>query len=125
MDADYATLTEKEKQTLRLLVSGHDAKSMARELGLSVHTVNERLRDARRKIGVSSSREAARLLREAEFNAPQSFGDTHLGDATRPVGAQIAAGHQTGDAILRRRWLVGAVNSGNKRGHSVPGSFSS
>ena len=49
-------LTEKEKQTLRLIVRGHDAKSTARSLGLSVHTINERLRDARRKLAVSSSR---------------------------------------------------------------------
>ena len=33
-------LTEKEKQTLRLIVRGHDAKSVARSLGLSVHTIN-------------------------------------------------------------------------------------
>src|SRR3546814_10526644 len=59
-------LTEKEKETLRLLVDGHDAKSMARHLGLSVHTINERLRDARRKMSASSSREAARQLREIE-----------------------------------------------------------
>ena len=59
-------LTEKEKATLRLIVRGHDAKSIARELGLSVHTINERLRDARRKMEVSSSRAAARLLFEAE-----------------------------------------------------------
>lgn len=59
-------LSEKEKQTLRLIVRGHDAKSTARTLGLSVHTINERLRDARRKMAVSSSREAARLLLEAE-----------------------------------------------------------
>ena len=52
----YQALTEKEKETLRLLVSGYDAKSMARQLGLSVHTINERLRDARRKMAVSSSR---------------------------------------------------------------------
>ena len=32
----YATLTEREKQTLRLIVRGHDAKSVARSLGLSV-----------------------------------------------------------------------------------------
>lgn len=49
-------LTEKEKQTLRLIVRGHDAKSVAVTLGLSVHTINERLRDARRKLAVSSSR---------------------------------------------------------------------
>lgn len=59
-------LSEKEKQTLRLIVRGHDAKSTARTLGLSVHTINERLREARRKMSVSSSREAARLLLEAE-----------------------------------------------------------
>lgn len=74
------TLTEKEKETLRLLLRGHDAKSSARELGLSVHTVNERLRDARRKLGVSSSREAARRLPEAQADAPQLLGDTLLGD---------------------------------------------
>ena len=65
----FWALTEKEKQTLRLIVCGHDAKSVARSLGLSVHTINERLRDARRKMAVSSSREAARLLLDAEGGA--------------------------------------------------------
>lgn len=54
--------TEREKEILRLLNGGHDAKSIARTLQLSVHTVNERLRSARRKARVMSSREAARLL---------------------------------------------------------------
>jgi DNA-binding CsgD family transcriptional regulator len=76
-------LTEKEKQTLRLLLEGHDAKSMARHLGLSVHTINERLRDARRKLSVSTSKEAARLLRQREA-APQSLGDATFGDAPPP-----------------------------------------
>jgi DNA-binding CsgD family transcriptional regulator len=76
-------LTEKEKQTLRLLLEGHDAKSMARHLDLSVHTINERLRDARRKLSVSTSKEAARLLRQREA-APQSLGDTRFGDAPPP-----------------------------------------
>lgn len=71
-------LTEKEKETLRLLLVGHDAKSMARHFDLSVHTINERLRDARRKLAVSSSKEAARLLREAEGTTPEILGDTAL-----------------------------------------------
>lgn len=54
-------LTEREIAALRLLASGYDVKSAAAELGVSVHSINERLRDARRKLGVSSSREAARL----------------------------------------------------------------
>lgn len=74
-------LTDKEKETLRLLLRGHDAKSSARALGLSVHTVNERLRDARRKLGVTSSREAARIVLAADTNAPDTLGDKPLGDA--------------------------------------------
>ena len=79
---DLSTLTTREKQTLRLILDGYDAKSAARQLGLSVHTVNERLRDARRKLSVSSSKEAARLLRQAE-GTPEIPGDKHFGDATR------------------------------------------
>lgn len=87
------TLTEKEKQALRLLVTGYDAKSMARRLGLSVHTINERLRDARRKLGTSSSREAARMLREVEAADPELFGDKALGDA--PVSATMEHLHSS------------------------------
>jgi DNA-binding CsgD family transcriptional regulator len=79
-------LTDKEKQTLRLLLGGHDAKSSARALGLSVHTVNERLREARRKLGTTSSREAARLLLAQEGGTPESLGDKAFGDA--PGGGQ-------------------------------------
>ena len=79
LDALSDTLTEREKAALRLLLRGHDAKSSARELGISVHTVNERLREARRKLGTTSSREAARRLLEAE--TPESLTDKQLGDA--------------------------------------------
>ena len=69
---------------------------MARELGLSVHTINERLRAARRKLGVSSSREAARLLGEAERAIPNSLGDNNLGVAGTGTGMdrkRQGAGH--------------------------------
>ena len=75
------TLTDKEKQTLRLIVRGHDAKSAARELELSVHTINERLRTARRKLDVTSSREAARLLLEHENGTDKNSVYEALGDA--------------------------------------------
>lgn len=81
MSVGHQALTEKEKQTLRLIVRGYDAKSMARHLGLSIHTVNERLRDARRKLQVSSSREAARLLFDSEGNDPQNLADKQIGEA--------------------------------------------
>lgn len=72
-------LSERERETLRLLRAGYDAKSIATQLDLSVHTINERLRDCRRKLGVSSSREAARLLAEAEPLDPNSLVYERLG----------------------------------------------
>jgi DNA-binding CsgD family transcriptional regulator len=109
MTQSYHALTEKEKQTLRLLLTGHDAKSMARHLGLSVHTVNERLRDARRKLSVSSSKAAARLLREAEGADPETFGDNGIGDAgAAPTGQQD---DQPGARSFepRKAWAIGGL----------------
>jgi len=110
------SLTEKEKQTLRLIVRGHDAKSTARSLGLSVHTINERLRDARRKMAVSSSREAARLLLEAEAGTPasphpQSLGDTGIGEDPRHSGMDQETAPINGAGRARRlpRILIGVL----------------
>lgn len=104
------TLTEKEKQTLRLMGRGHDAKSMARHLGLSVHTVNERLRAARRKLSVSSSREAARRLLDDERGTPNSFGDELLGEAGphSPLAREAAAIDRRG-RTPRATWVIAGV----------------
>lgn len=80
MATGFQALTDKEKETLRLIGRGHDAKSMARHLNLSVHTVNERLRDARRKLEVSSSREAARRLLDTEGEEPKNRVDKGIGE---------------------------------------------
>ncbi len=106
-------LTEKEKQTLRLMVRGHDAKSIARSLDLSVHTINERLRDARRKLAVSSSREAARLLLEAEGDrpapSPEISADAAIGgDGDRAPVDQEAAPIGVG-RTYRRPWIIAGV----------------
>ena len=76
---DVQNLTPRQKEILRLLLNGYDAKSAGRELGISVHTVNEHLREARRHLGVSSSREAARMLRQAEGTPPNVMGPDRLG----------------------------------------------
>lgn len=110
MTDGHLALTEKERETLRLLVQGYDAKSMARHLGLSVHTVNERLRDARRKMATSSSREAARLLREAEEQTPELLGDKVFGGASAALGPQMSGQPAQGRGILRRTgWIVGGI----------------
>lgn len=78
-----ARLTERERDVLRLLVRGHDVKSIARELSISTTAANERLRSARLKLGVSSSREAARIL-AAEEGDPSFAVDMQTGV---PIGA--------------------------------------
>ncbi|WP_086606718.1 helix-turn-helix domain-containing protein [Erythrobacter donghaensis] len=57
-----AALSDKEREILRLLAGGHTVKSIAAQLGRSEASINERLREARRKTGVGSSRELARQL---------------------------------------------------------------
>ena len=57
-----AELTDKELEVLRLLTAGHTIKSIATALDRSEASINERLRDARRKTGIGSSRELARLV---------------------------------------------------------------
>lgn len=110
MALGYQALTEKEKQTLRLILRGHDAKSLARHLGLSVHTVNERLRDARRKLEVSSSRAAARLLLEKEGRVPESLGDGDLGEVAE---APDVEGTAQPDALAKTKtrfaWGIAGV----------------
>jgi len=63
---DLSRLNDSERRVLSLLAEGHTAKTVARELNLTPAAVNERLREARRKAGVGSSRELARLLKSQE-----------------------------------------------------------
>jgi len=62
LPSSLAALSDKELEILRLLMTGHTVKTIASQLGRSEASVNERLRDARRKTGIGSSRELARLL---------------------------------------------------------------
>ena len=109
MATNIDALTEKEKQTLRLIVRGHDAKSIARELDLSIHTINERLRDVRRKMAVSSSREAARALFEEEGADPDSFGDKQIGEALTAQPVDQLAVPENGAGPKRPWFLLGVA----------------
>ncbi|AWW73365.1 hypothetical protein CD351_02865 [Erythrobacter sp. KY5] len=105
------SLTEKEKETLRLMARGHDAKSAASELALSVHTINERLRNARRKLDVTSSREAARILLESETAAlagtPKNSAYEQIGDA--PDTDTRDHSSNTKHRPNRAAWIGGAI----------------
>jgi DNA-binding CsgD family transcriptional regulator len=111
MTTGLDALSDKEKDALRLLLRGHDAKSSVRELGLSVHTVNERLREARRKLGTTSSRQAARVLMAAERDTPESLTDKQLGDAREgaPAAGMMASATRRSAGTRSAAILVGVT----------------
>jgi DNA-binding CsgD family transcriptional regulator len=100
-------LSEREREVLRLLARGHDAKSSAAALGTSIHSVNERLRDARQKLGVSSSREAARILAASEESGDKNLGAEKIGVGTPPGISAHSDGHRRSNQRSRLQIMGG------------------
>lgn len=115
MDDALRALSEREKEALRLLAGGHDAKSVARHLGLSIHTVNERLRSARGKMGLTSSRAVARRLAEAEARTeteqPKFLGDKQFGDDAMVRGVGTVTSLQSRRGLFAPRWIIGGLTA--------------
>lgn len=132
-DAPFG-LSDKECAVLRLLTRGHDVKSAAAALGLSVHTVNERLREARSKTGASSSRGAARLLAEQED--PAKSVPAEIGVRAAPRASDLLPAPQVAATVGSRfpsRWefyamtlllaaimIAVGVHGGDKAAPSAP-----
>ena len=57
-------LTGREKQVLQLIANGAPRKTIARELGISLHTANDHVKAVYRKLNVSSSVAATRIAIE-------------------------------------------------------------
>lgn len=88
-DVIFAKLNQRQRECLRLVYRNLEAKEIARELGLSPHTVVEHLRDARRVLGASRSMHAARLL--AEYEGDNRIGSDPVGVAADSRSAMIGA----------------------------------
>ncbi|TCM04721.1 DUF4019 domain-containing protein [Sphingomonas sp. PP-CC-3G-468] len=107
---DQTPLSDREKEALRLLLVGYDAKSIANTLGLSVHTVNDRLRDSRRKLGVSSSREAARRLAEIDGGTPNFIGAKGIGEVeAASLVERTREPASPRSPVHRLAWLTGGM----------------
>lgn len=61
----FPSLTEAEAECLRRVLAHQTAKEMARDLGISHHAVEKRLKRARQKLGAATSLEAAREYGQA------------------------------------------------------------
>ena len=117
MAAGVDQLTDRERDVLRLLLAGHTAKSAAAELDLSVHTINDYLREARKKLGVSSSREAARILGEHETSppqnrphaAPENLAPQQMGMGAAPIAANTPMPSATPAGRRALPWIIGGI----------------
>ena len=74
-------LSDLEKEVLRLFLVSSDQKDLARRIGRSPATVEQRLTRARRKLGVARSLDAALLLAEREGS--KTYGTAIYGDSLR------------------------------------------
>lgn len=92
----FVTLSDSELQVLRLLAAGHTVKSIAAALNRSEASINERLRDARRKSGIGSSRELARMI------DAQKIWDKNSDLSTQAMPPQVRQGPpESGSAKLK------------------------
>jgi len=91
MTGSIDSLSETQKDSLRLVYRGYNAKEIARMHGVHPATVHQRLTAARRTLCVARSMEAARMLAEAE-GAPIYDGVIYdeMDVAPQPSGAPLS-----------------------------------
>ena len=92
-------LTENQRAYLRLVLEHRSSKEIAQDFGISAHTVDKRIKEAMRVLGVGSRIEAARILALAEgTKAEQQLGPQLLDLAPlREFAPDVLPGDQ-GDA---------------------------
>src|SRR5687768_18136534 len=89
LDEIVKRLTPRERECLRLVARLMTSKQIALELGISKHTVDERIENARKRIGARGRYEAARILAIYENGGelpPIAWGPDSIGLAP-PAGA--------------------------------------
>ena len=114
---DVNRLSTGQKDCLRLVLAHKTSKEIARELEISSHTVDQRIRYAIRALGARSRMQAAMYLAEAEKGGSSAFSITNfdmdslidlrsdVAKPARPLMYQSTALSYTAgsDAALKRR----------------------
>src|SRR4051812_34554931 len=110
MEEDRATkLTEGQRACLRMVLQHMSSKDIARALGISPHTVDQRIKLAMRRLGAASRVEAARILaagkqggeyQDLVHQAP----DIDARPAAPPPAARTGEGRH--DSYHRIGWMV-------------------
>lgn len=94
-----AGLTAKQREVLDLLIEHKTSKEIARQLGISPHTVDQRIQFAKEKLGAASRSEVAQLYRrlieicgqltyqESRIVSPAAIADNDAGTQAGPLTA--------------------------------------
>jgi DNA-binding CsgD family transcriptional regulator len=93
-------LSAAQVETLRHVLAHRNSKEIARIMGVSPHTVDERIRRAIRTLGVSTRVEAARLVAAQDSDStyqtliyqPPELGPAEPSAQTPPIPATAASG---------------------------------
>ncbi|MEP9357431.1 helix-turn-helix transcriptional regulator [Sphingomonas sp. KR3-1] len=83
----FDRLTERQKECLRLVAAPANSKRIARELGISSHTVDEHIRGALATLAVSDRMEAARAFLAYEGGRPPQMLSSQSGGMAAGTGA--------------------------------------
>jgi DNA-binding CsgD family transcriptional regulator len=98
-------ITVGQRDCLRLVMLHKSSKDIARELGISPHTVDQRLRTAIRTLGVSNRFEAARVFASSEPTNPYQravYQSPHVAPSAAAATLDVPVGSPpAGDATGR------------------------
>jgi DNA-binding CsgD family transcriptional regulator len=119
-DEEFARVNEGQRACLRLVLEHKSSKEIARELGISSHTVDQRLKQAMKHLGAGSRVEAAKRLAALDAaGGYQSLAcqtpDIEAGAGRPPLSATREAAHSAprsreretdGAKLQRMAWMV-------------------
>jgi len=97
-------LSESQRQCLRLVLQNRTSKEIAKETGLSPHTVDTYLLRAAATLGATNRREAARIFSEIEQS--ERFGYEARQLEIIPANPEADGAPSQGVGRSRGRWLL-------------------
>lgn len=87
----YAQLTAKQREAVNLLIQHKTSKEISKLLGVSPHTVDQRIEAAKRKFGVASRGELAQAFRSCLPMGEQlTYEDSHMSDLALPEDSSVS-----------------------------------
>ena len=92
------TLTAKQREALELLLQHKTSKEIAQILGISPHTVDQRIDGAKEKLGAATRGDLAVIYRRlSSISGRMTYEDSHI--AARPSTAESVSGLLAGQVL--------------------------